>query len=277
MMTVGETLREGAARLRRTGCATPLLDAGLLLAEVMEISREELLAAYPDTVAPAQYKAFEARIAMRCRGVPVAYLLGRKEFYGLEFAVDSGVLIPRPDSELVVQVALELMTGFGAAARIHDCCTGSGCIAIAIAHACPHADISASDISRHALTIAARNAAHLLPGAVRLYTSDYLRNVPGTFEIITANPPYLTATEIETLATGEPHDALYGGADGLDPYRRLIPEAVEKLSSNGYLVLEAGRDQHEHIKRLLHSAGFRSITHHRDLAGHTRVTVGGMS
>ena len=274
-MTVRELLREATVLLQRAGSESPRLDATLLLAESMNWSRERLLASYPEPVSSEHRQLFDSRVAMRCRGVPIAYILGRKEFYGLELEVGPAVLIPRPDSELIVEIALELAAGFGPGARMHDCCTGSGCIAIAVAYHAPDAVLSASDQSAAALAVAERNAGRLVPGRVHFHRSDYLAEVPGAFHLITANPPYLTADEIETLATGEPREALYGGDDGLQAYRRLIPEAVDKLSSNGYLVIEAGGNQHERIASLMTAAGFNSIMQHRDLGGNTRVTVAG--
>ncbi len=273
-MTIREATLQAAAQLRETAGDTPLLDATLLLAEVLEVSREQLIAAYPEEISPEAWNAFRRLVDERSRGVPVAYLLGRKEFYGLEFAVSREVLVPRPDSELIVEVALELIARIGPAARLHDCCTGSGCIAVAVAWAVPQAQVSASDLSTAALRIAQHNAERHTPGRIRFQRSDYLQDIGGSFDVITANPPYLTPAEIEVLASGEPREALYGGADGLAAYRRLIPEAVDKLSVNGYLVLEGGREQHAEIAALLREAGFAEVSCHRDLGGAPRVTVG---
>ncbi len=283
-ITVHGLLRQASQSLQQAS-DTPWLDACVLLARASGISREQLLASYPDSVTPAAHEAFTGLLEHRRRGVPIAYLLGFKEFYGLEFTVNRAVLIPRPDSELVVEIALRLLAEFPRAPhsphsprspRLHDCCTGSGCIAIAIAHELPEAEVSASDISEAALRAARKNADRLIAGRLRLFRSDLLAAVPGRFEVITANPPYLTEFEIEKLASGEPREALLGGPDGLDPYRRLIPEAVDKITMNGYLVLEGGHDQHHNIGALMTSAGFTSITHYRDLGGNLRVTVGRM-
>ncbi len=280
--TTVRRLLQHASRSLKEASDTPWLDACVLLAHAGGLSYEQLLASFPDTVTPAVHETFAALLEHRRRGVPVAYLLGFKEFYGLEFTVNRSVLIPRPDSELVVEIAVQLLEEFPRSPhsprslRVHDCCTGSGCIAIAIAHEHPQADVSASDNSEAALEVARENAARLVAGRLRLYHSDLLSAVPGRFELITANPPYLTEAEIEQLASGEPRAALLGGPDGLEPYRRLIPEAVDKISMNGYLVIEGGHDQHHEIGALMTTAGFTSITHHRDLGGNLRVTVGSM-
>ncbi len=273
-MTIREAALQAAAVLREGPGETPLLDATLLLADVLGITREQLIAAHPEQISPEARNAFLRLVNERSRGVPVAYLLGRKEFYGLEFTVSREVLVPRPDSELVVEVALELIARIGPAARLHDCCTGSGCIAVAVASAVPQAQVSASDLSPAALRIAHRNAERLTPGRVRFQRSDYLQDVEGCFDVITANPPYLTPAEIAALASGEPREALDGGADGLAAYRRLIPEAVDKLTVNGYLVLEGGREQHAAIAALLGAAGFDEVSCYHDLGGAPRVTVG---
>lgn len=302
-MTARDALREGARILGAArdaegeGSETPFLDASLLLADILGMDRARLLASGPDELGPEAEARYRAALAERASGRPVAYILGRKEFYGRSFLVDERVLVPRPDTELLVEAALAagdalaagLAEGRGAAAeggpralRLHEACVGSGCVAVSLCLERPGWEVSASDISKEALAAAARNAAVLVPedrpgGPLLLLESDLLSGVPGPFDLVVANPPYVPSREADRLlgkGWGEPRLALDGGEDGLDPYRRLVPEAAARLSPGGFLLLEAGEEQAEELRSLLGAAGFEAVRTLEDLAGRPRVTEG---
>jgi release factor glutamine methyltransferase len=304
-MTRREALLEGARILaaeRRPGTETPSLDASLLLSFALGITRESLIASYPLPLEAAAYEAYLAFIGRRARGESVAYILGRKEFWGRDFAVDARVLVPRPDTELLVETALGLgakiaadkyrLCAVGEANRkadevlftrvvCHEACTGSGCVAISVAAEKPDWEVSASDISPGALEVASRNAAALLPpdrpgGALELHLSDLLQAARGPFDLILANPPYVPSSEASHLALdfSEPLLALDGGEDGFEPYRRLIPEAASRLSPGGWLALEADPEQASSLREFLSAQGFCEVETLDDLAGRPRVTKG---
>ena len=256
-MTVREALLDGASVLSGTGSESPYLDASLLLSLAAGRSRESLLASYPEILSPQVESLFRCLVTRRASGESVAYILGEKEFFGRIFRVDPGVLVPRPDTETLVEAALEAAriiadrhrsrtdgeTGsFPAAAgsfaglRVHDAFAGSGCVGITLAAELPGADLSLSDLSPEAREIAASNARRLLGRDLAILESDSLASVDGTFDLITANPPYVRTSETDRILglsissrtvagqacrSLEPRMALDGGADGLD----LLPAA----------------------------------------------------
>jgi release factor glutamine methyltransferase len=270
-MTVREALREGHLRLGAGGIETPQLDASLLLAEALGVGRERLLASLPDEVGPDALARYRAFVERREGGQPVSYIRGRKEFYGLVFAVGPAVLVPRPETELLVERALALA---GPGARLHDACTGSGCVAVAAAHERPDLDVSASDISEAAAAVFMRNCSALLGRALQFTLSDLLDRVTGAFDLITANPPYLRDAEVARIKNRgwpEPALALAGGPDGLDLARRLIETAPQRLSSRGALLLEADPEQMPALEAALRARGFSDAARHADLAGLERI------
>ncbi len=293
-MTVRETSAAGAARLAEAGVDSPALDASLLLAHVLGTDRAALYARGPDPVPPDAEAAYAALIERRAEGTCVAYLVGYKDFRDLRFAVSPAVLVPRPDTETLVDAALawideRLAEYRGRSLRVLDACTGSGCVAVAIKAERPVLSVSACDVSEAALEVARSNARELLgspaegpreAGAeppVAFYRSDLLADVPGRFDLIVSNPPYVPAADIDGLAPevrGEPRLALDGGKDGLDLVRRLISEAQDRLNPGGRLLIEASWDQSPEICRLLSRSGFGRIEAFRDLGGHERVTGG---
>ena len=223
-----DLVREASARLREAGSESPYLDATLLLAHVWEVTREQMYALLGDPVHPDDAETFETLVQRRLSGEPVAYLVGYKEFFGHRFIVNRHVLVPRPETELLVETALDMCPD-RESRYIHDCCTGSGCVAIAIAAERGEASVSMSDINEQTLEVAARNSLGVLGRVLPNWTSDLLNNVPGRFNIITCNPPYLSEDEMAFLhaaaegdaASGrsprhEPYAALSGGADGLE-------------------------------------------------------------
>ncbi|MFW6215657.1 MAG: peptide chain release factor N(5)-glutamine methyltransferase [Alkalispirochaetaceae bacterium] len=279
MATIRELLAWGSREL--AALQRPTHEASLLLAGACGWSKEKLFAAITDSPSEEAEKRFRGWVALRAAGRPAAYLLGEKEFYGRTFRCDPRALIPRPDTETVVEHALELARRrdpAGKGLRIHDCCTGTGCIAITLALELKEAEVTASDISLEALELAKENCERLAPGRVAFFASDLLETVPRTpVDILTANPPYLTREETESVLAegwGEPSIALDGGESGVDLIDRLIEEAMESLNKNGYILIEAADHQAEDIRHLLRLRGYREIETFTDLAGLERLTVG---
>jgi release factor glutamine methyltransferase len=267
MTTVAAAL--GAARAK-----LPASEARLLLGHVLGLSAAWLLAHDDDVLEEDALLAFASLVARRAGGEPVAYLLGYREFFGRKFLVSPAVLIPRPETELLVEVAL---TGIAAASdpRVLDLGCGSGCIAITLALESPSAKVSAVDSSEAALTVARRNA-ELLGGHVDFMPGDWFESLAGErFDLIVANPPYVAASDPH-LGEGdlrcEPLAALSSGADGLDALRRIIAVAPAHLRSGGTIWLEHGYDQAAAVRGLLAAAGLAGIEQHRDLAGTVRVS-----
>ena len=245
-----------------------------LLAHVLQRTPAWLIAHDDFVLDESRLCSFFALIAQRVAGEPIAYLLKSREFYGRDFEVSPAVLIPRPETELLVDLA-KAKVGAGGTARILDLGTGSGCIAITLALECPHASITAVDNSRAALDIARRNADRL--GArVTWCQSDWFEQLAEqSFDLIVSNPPYIAAGDPH-LAQGdlrhEPAAALASGVDGLMAIRQIIAAAHSYLVEGGSLWIEHGYDQPEQIARLLQGHGYRSIEQHRDLAGIVRVS-----
>ena len=270
--TVDGALREGAARLG--SLPTARRDAELLLMRLLGVERAWMMA-HPDAELTAeQVERFEARIARRARHEPVQYILGEQEFYGLAMKVTPAVLIPRPETEHLVEAVIAKV-GRDAAVRICDVGTGSGAIAVALAHELPRAQVTAVDVSRAALDVAAENAQrHEVAERVRLVESDLLSAVRGErFDVMVSNPPYVAEGEVleAQVREYEPHGALFAGPTGLEVYRRLIPEAWEVLIPAGWLVMEMGHGQREALRELL--AGWDAVSFVGDLQGIPRVAI----
>jgi release factor glutamine methyltransferase len=262
--TVRDALDSALIALTAAGCETPRLDAEVLLAAAMGVDRAALFADPGRGVEPEPFREYVRR---RTQREPVAYILGRKGFRRLELEVDRRVLIPRPETEHVVEAALELPRG----ARVVDVGTGSGAIALALADERPDLRVVATDVSADALAVARANGARL-GLEVEWLEGDLLEPVSGPVDAIVSNPPYIVAgtTLAPEIARYEPDVALYAGADGLDFYRRLAP-AVARAS---FVALEVAGWQAEAVAELLHAAGFGSTETGRDLAGIDRVVVG---
>ncbi|TVR89189.1 MAG: peptide chain release factor N(5)-glutamine methyltransferase [Spirochaetaceae bacterium] len=274
---IRKALQDGSSYLTRAGAETPYLDACLLLAETLSLEKEQLFARLSDPLADTPHDQYQALLTQRAAGVPVSYLRKRKEFYGLEFYVDQRVLVPRPDTELIVETVLEVTDTLPHFDRIHDCCTGSGCIAVTLAKLHPGIEVSASDISEPALEVFAINSDRLLSRQLETYASNLLEAVPGTYHIIVSNPPYLLSSEVDTMqASGwpEPRLALDGGDDGLDLVRKLAVQSKSRLHQRGYLMLEVADPQMETTVAILEACGYGDIEVRHDLAGRRRVCIG---
>ena len=255
------------------------LDAEILLAHILSKPRSYFHTWPEQTLSAAQQIQFAALIARRATGEPVAYLTGRREFWSLELRVTPDTLIPRPETELVVELALQHIPEH-AAWRIADIGTGSGAIAIAIASERPNCRIIATDISAGALAIARNNAEHLgiLNIGFRAGDESWCTPLQGlAFDMVVSNPPYISTDAprlmSDELLRFEPRLALLGGSDGLDHLRSIAAQVRPHLRAGGWLILEHGFDQGPQMVQLLTEFGYHHVADHPDLAGHDRVTV----
>jgi release factor glutamine methyltransferase len=267
-VNVGEILQRSASWLRSKGLESPRLEAELLLAHVLQSDRVRLYMETDRPLEPPEVDAYRDLLRRRARGEPVAYLTGAREFYGLTFAVTSDVLVPRPETELLVDRAREL-----APATVLEIGTGSGCIAIALARYLSDARIVATDVSAAALGVATDNAeAHEAADRIEFREGDLFAPVDGeTFDLVVCNPPYVAdGGADEDVARHEPHVALFSGADGCDLIRRLVAEAPAHLAPGGTLLVEIGEEQGDAV-RALAAEHFANVTIHPDLAGRARV------
>ncbi|HEV2620559.1 MAG TPA: peptide chain release factor N(5)-glutamine methyltransferase [Frateuria sp.] len=252
-------------------------EAEILLAHVLAKPRSWLIAHADDPLADAEVSAFTALVARRKAGEPVAYLTGRRGFWTLELEVDPATLIPRPETELLVELALARLPP-GGSPRVLDLGTGSGAIALAIARECPHGRVTATDASADALAVAQRNAGRNRIVNTAFVHGDWFAPLAGTcFEVIVANPPYIAAHDPH-LAQGdlrfEPAGALASGPDGLDDIRRIVAGAQAHLAPGGWLMFEHGWDQGAAVRGLLEAAGYREVFTTQDLEGRDRVSGG---
>ena len=251
------------------------LDAQLLLLHVLGRAASErgwLIAHDEDELAADRLAAFESLCRRRADGEPLAYLTGEKEFFGLPLQVDARVLVPRPDTEALVEWSLEMLAGRHRP-EVIDLGTGSGAIALAIASARPDAQVEAVDRSADALAIASANAQRLgLP--VRMRQAHWLEGA-GRYDLVASNPPYIRAADPHLRELQhEPASALVAGADGLDDLRAIVAAAPPHLHPGGWLLLEHGWDQAAAVRALLEAQGFRDVASRRDLAGHERCSGG---
>lgn len=253
------------------------LDAEILLSHVINRPRSHLHAWPEQVLTPDEQSRFTALLQRRLAGEPVAYLTGCREFWSLTFEVNRATLIPRPETELLVETALQLAKRTDTPSlRLADLGTGSGCIALSLAHERPHWHITAVDISMDALKTAQRNAQRLGIGNVDFLQNDWLSGfAPGAFNIIVSNPPYIRADDPHLQdIRHEPATALVAGPDGLAAIRRIVADARTCLKPGGLLLLEIGHDQSPAVKNLMQTAGYVDIEFKHDLAGIPRVCVG---
>lgn len=274
--TLAALLEDARARLA-TASATPGLDAEVLLAHALAKKRSFLYAWPQRTPPPATTERFAELLEQRLAGVPVAYLTGRREFWSLELEVTPATLIPRPETELLVELALERLppaTSLGVA----DLGTGSGAIALTLARERPCARIVATDVSKQALAVVRRNTARLKLHNVELRRGDWCAALNGErFALIVSNPPYVAGADPH-LEWGdprfEPRLALDGGEDGLTAIRTIAAQAVNHLLPGGWLLLEHGYDQGERVTAILRAQGFGELADYRDAAGLGRASIG---
>lgn len=270
-----QALREAAQRLSKTS-DTPRLDAELLLAHSLGVSRERLLLDLPKLSAPDD---FEALVARRERSEPIAHLVGIKEFWGLAFTVSPDVLIPRPDSETLIEQAVELFAGRHPA-HILDLGTGSGALLLSALSEFADAKGTGMDASAKAVEIAHHNADRLnLSERVQFRlmdwnASDWMKPLSGSFDLILANPPYVAkdAELSPDVAAYEPHSALFAGADGLDDYRTIIPALADLLTPDGIALLEIGFDQRKSVSKIAIENGY-AVECKQDLGGNDRLLI----
>ncbi|MCX7654982.1 MAG: peptide chain release factor N(5)-glutamine methyltransferase [Treponemataceae bacterium] len=285
-MNIAEARRYGISQLQEAGIESAVLDAGILLAYILKVDRSWLLA-HPETpLTSSQWADYRVLLEQRSKGMCVAYLTGHREFMGLDFFVNPDVLVPRPETEVLVERVLAWLRAFSenpvpspkVPLRVLDLCTGSGCIAVALKKFFPLLEVWASDISEEALSVARKNAEHLLePGAIHFCQGDLFEHIPGTFHCIVTNPPYVPQPLIAHLSREvqqEPHHALDGGIDGMDIIQRIITMAPSYLERGGALFLESDSSQIKPIQTLLHKAGFIGIDTYSDLAGLPRISRG---
>ena len=263
------------------GIESSRLDAEVLIAHVLKLERVMLYAHFDRPLDSAELARIRELVKRRANHEPIAYLTEGREFWSLDLEVDASVLVPRPDTEVLVEVCLERIQN-KEAPHIADVGTGSGCIALALAQDRKDATIQAFELSPAAREVAARNISRLQLGdRGAVFESDLLSGHDSSdtrFDLIAANLPYIPSQDIKTLAPEvkdhEPHMALDGGNDGLDLIRRLIDVSKDHLKSGGVIALEAGFDQHEALENLLSRSGFGAIEIRKDYAGHARVCSG---
>ncbi|MGE0396328.1 MAG: peptide chain release factor N(5)-glutamine methyltransferase [Kofleriaceae bacterium] len=261
------------------GITSARLEAQLLLSHVLQCSRTQLYMNFDKPLAEAELAGYRGLIQRRLRGEPVAYLIGEHEFWGLPLFVDANVLVPRPDTETVIEVAVKARVDKAAPCRVLDLCTGSGAIALALAKELPAATVIATDVSAEAVAIATKNVERNKMGErVEVRRGDLFAPVAGeVFDVIASNPPYIATAVIATLSAEvkrEPVIALDGGADGMAFYDRICAEAMAHLAPGGVLVVEHGYDQADAVRSRFERAGFGDVALVHDLAKNPRVTWG---
>lgn len=282
-LTIAGALREASTALRLAGLAEPRREAGSLLSHVLGRDSAFLITHADETLDGAERASFRAAVARRAAGEPFQYIAGRQEFYGLEFEVTPDVLIPRPETELLVETALELLRATEAP-LLCDVGTGSGCVAVALLHARADASGFALDVSPPALAVAARNAErHGVCGRLRLLVSDCFDALGAgeqegvRFDLVASNPPYVAEAEIEGLQREvrdhEPRGALTPGGDGLSVIRRLLAEAPRFLRPGGHLVMEIGFGQREQVAALVDPEVWELLGIREDLQGIPRAVA----
>jgi release factor glutamine methyltransferase len=277
-VSIAAAINQAAAKLRAHGVNEPRLEAALLLSHIIGCDRAFLIAHDDRTLSAERSQAFSASVSRRASGEPLQYITGHQEFFKLDFAVTPDVLIPRPETELIIEAVLELFPG-QAHCFFADVGTGSGCVAISILQERPHSRAMAIDKSKSALKVAEQNAeTHRVLDRMRLVHADLFCEVPESevFDLIVSNPPYVPDGELGGLqreVQREPHPALAGGADGLEVIRRLLAAAPRRLHAGGYLIFEFGINQDEAIAELVVGAVWELIEMRRDLQKIPRTII----
>ena len=283
MSSIGNIIRNAVSQLSlrlSIGKGDAQFEVSLLLQHVLNVNRAWLMAHDEDHLTYYQQESFDRLLLLRLEGEPVAYILGRREFYGLQLKVSPATLSPRPDTETLVEAALQ-KTPVDVPWDILDLGTGTGAVALAIAKQRPKSNVIGVDASAEALVVAIENAQSLGLTNAHFLKSDWFSDLVGQrFEVIVSNPPYIAEGDSH-LTQGdlrfEPRSALVSGVDGLDDIRRIIQDAPNYLKPNGWLMLEHGYDQAQSVATLLKGNGFSQIDHAQDLAGTLRVTFGSIA
>jgi len=276
--TVGTTLEAAVRRLHAAGIDTARLDARLLLGDVLQVETSDLVAHPERALAPTETERFRGLVERRCRHQPVSQLLARREFWGLTFRVTADTLIPRPETEVVVEQALAGIPDRMQSLRILDLGTGTGCLLLTLLHELPKATGLAIDRSPGALAVARANAEALgVADRAEFHLGNWTEGLTESFDLVVSNPPYISTSDMERLvpevARHEPHLALHGGQDGLDCYRAIAQGLAGRLRPNGRLLLEIGSDQGDSVPAVFTAAGFTCTAKHNDLAGLPRCLV----
>ena len=280
MSSLHERLADARETLVRAGIPAEeaALDAEVLARHVLDCDRATLLTRARDPLPSAFDRLYHALIARRVAREPVAYIVGHREFWGLEFDLTPAVLIPRPETELIVEEALASLPRRDIVRHIIDVGTGSGCLAVTLAVEFPPASVTATDTSHEALAVAYRNAdRHNVIGRITFVQADVLKDLTEPADLIVSNPPYVPAGDAATLqaevARYEPSSALYGGPDGLDVIRRLVGSARQHLAAGGWLIIEFGFGQEAAVREVALEAGWNVARIRSDLQGIPRVAV----
>lgn len=274
--TLGRLLQWTTTFLTDKQADSPRLDAEVLLAHILNVPRIALYTRFDEVASDETRARYRQLVKQRVEGTPVAYLVGFKEFYNLRFAVTPAVLIPRPETELVVMEAIRLAKTISTP-RVVDVGTGSGVMAITMARFVPAADVTAIDLSPDALAVAQQNAQTLgVASRIRFLQGDLLTPVAGEkFDLVMSNPPYIPSEVMSTLSESvkkyEPHLALDGGSGGLQVIEKLADQACNHLKPGGHLVLEIGFDQGKTVPALLQKLGYQAVNVQIDHAGHPRI------
>ena len=273
-MTYREAMDLGEKVLKMADIADAKVDAWLLLEMVCKIDRNFYYLHLEDDLSEEQVSGYEIALKKRAEHIPLQYIVGETEFMGLRFKVNSSVLVPRQDTETLVEEALKVIEP---GMKVLDLCTGSGCIIISILHNIMNVEGDAVDISRQALNVAIENA-KLNDVVVNFERSDLFDNVTGTYDVIVSNPPYIPTAQVLKLMPEvqnfEPMEALDGKEDGLFFYSRIIQECGAYLKENGKILFEIGHDQGVMVSGMLRAAGFKNVTIKKDLSGNDRVVSG---
>lgn len=273
-MTYREAVEFGTKCLTDAGVPDAALDAWYLLQMVCKIERSYYYVHEEEDITQDAQKEYEIAVQKRAEHIPLQYIIGEQEFMGLRFKVNSNVLIPRQDTETLVEQVLKIVKP---GMKVLDLCTGSGCVLISVLKNAPELTGMGSDISKTALLVAKENA-KLHEVDAEWVRSDLFDNITETFDVIMANPPYIPTGEILSLMPEvrdfEPENALDGGADGLDFYRKIAGQVKDYLNPGGYVYMEIGYDQGEAVSELMRNAGFTEVEVIKDLARNDRVVKG---
>lgn len=286
MVTIAQLLKEGTEKLIKANVDTARLDAEVLLYNILGVERIYLHMYREKQVSGETQKKFWTGIEKRAKHMPIQYIVNRQEFMGLDFWVEEGILIPRADTEILIEKVLDIYKNnyYHDTVKIMDIGTGSGAIAISLAKYIDNCTITAIDICPNALRVAAKNADfHKVKGKITFYPGDLFDPIDKqgeyrTYDFIISNPPYIPKSTIGTLDSNvkdyEPHSALDGGEDGLDFYRKITTGAKKYLKEDGRLLFEIGYDQGKDVSEILNINGFKNVGVFKDLAGLDRVVVG---